>query len=34
MRREKIDGEALNEVIHTGSKILKLFYAVMVVLLI
>lgn len=34
MRKEKIDGQALNEVIHTGSKILKLFYAVMVVLLI
>lgn len=34
MRREKIDGEALNEVIHTGGKILKLFYVVMVVLLI
>ena len=34
MRKEKVDNEALNEVIHTGSKILKLFYAVMVVLLI
>lgn len=34
MRKEKIDGQALNEVIHTGGKILKLFYAVMVVLLI
>ena len=34
MRKEKVDNEALNEVIHTGSKILKLFYVVMVVLLI
>lgn len=34
MRREKINTESLNEVINTGSKILKLFYAVMIVLLI
>lgn len=34
MRKEKIDNEGLNQVIHTGGKILKLFYAVMIVLLI
>lgn len=34
MRKEKINTEGLNEVIHTGGKILKLFYAVMIVLLI
>lgn len=34
MRKERIDNEALNDVIHTGSKILRLFYAVMIVLLI
>lgn len=34
MRKEKINTEGLNEVINTGSKILKLFYAVMIVLLI
>lgn len=34
MRKEKINTEGLNEVINTGGKILKLFYVVMIVLLI
>ncbi len=34
MKKDKIDIEGLNNVIHTGSKILKLFYAFLIILLI